>query len=166
MNYTEAKAKLDALLEDAKSALNLPGLVVMAETEVIENAISESESEPLLILAVLALSAEGLTEDDTYYISAEAKIEGGEIDESALEDAIARFNARLGEANERLSAAEDIPATVIAMGKEVDDELERIYAEEVARSERAMKRDLKTAVIGAVGIFVVVILAVILSNLF
>ena len=166
MNYTEAKARLDALLEDAKNTLDMPGLIVMADTELIENTISQDETEPLLMLGVLALSADGLGEDDTFYISAEAKIEGGEVDEEALEESIVKFNTRLDEAHARIAASDDIAATVLDMGREVDEELERIYAEEVAKSERAMKRDVKMAIIGAVGIFAIVILAVILSRLF
>ncbi len=166
MNYTEAKARLDALLEDAKRTLDMPGLIVMADTELVENTITPDQSEPLLILGVLALSAEGLGEDDTFYVSAEAKIEGGEVDGEALEEAIVAFNTRLDEAHARLAASEDIAATILDMGREIDEELERIYAEEVAKSERAMKRDVKMAIIGAVGIFAIVILAVILSKLF
>lgn len=165
MNFNEAKKKIDAALGTAEEKLAGLGITVTRELEVTENQISECESETLYIIGSLALTGEGLTEDDTYYLSIEARVEAGEVSEEALDEAIAKFDARALEAYERLSQAEDKLATLVLMGKEVDEELERVYAEEAAKNEKAIKKDLKLAIIGTVGIIVLVVLAVVLSKL-
>ena len=165
MTYTEAKEKIEALLTEARAKLEPLGITVSTETELVENRISETEVEPLMLLGAVALTMDGLTEDDTYYVSIEARIEDGEVSDAALEEAVPKFHDRIDAVYERLSAAEDKTATLVEMGKEVDAELERLYEEEVARSERAMKRDLKLAIIGSAAIIILVIVAVILSKL-
>ncbi|MBR2930807.1 MAG: hypothetical protein IKC32_06215 [Clostridia bacterium] len=164
MKYIEAKERLEALVADAKDKLDIVGVEVTSECEVAENSVSDTEAEPLMILASLALSAEGLSEDDTYYISAEAVVEDGEVNEDALNGAIERFNARVDEAAERLGAAADPKEMLLTMGKEIDEELERIYNEEVARSERAMKKDIKIALLATLALALVVIAAVVISR--
>ena len=149
MIYTEAKEKIIAMLDEAKAKLDTLGINVSCEIEVIENKISETESEPLLLLGALALTMDGLTEDDTYYISIEAKVEGGECDAAALDEAAPGFFSRVDAAYDRLAAAEDKTATLLDMGREIDEELERLYQAEVERERMLMKRDLKTAFIGA-----------------
>ena len=166
MIYTEAKARIEELLDNAKKTLEMDGITVTTEIEVIENKITDTESEPLAVLGSIALSAEGLTEDDTYYISIEAKIEAGEVSSEALEEAIPGFMERVNSAQDRLSAAEDKTATLVEMGKEVDEEIERRYAEEALKRELAMKRDLKLALFGTGAIILFVILMVILSKIF
>ncbi|MBR7116164.1 MAG: hypothetical protein IKC87_00435 [Clostridia bacterium] len=165
MNFNEAKKKIDAALGTAEEKLAGLGITVTRELEVTENQISECESETLYIIGSLALTGEGLTEDDTYYLSIEARVDAGEVSEEALDEAIAKFDARALEAYERLSQAEDKLATLVLMGKEVDEELERVYAEEAAKNEKAIKKDLKLAIIGTVGIIVLLVLAVVLSKL-
>lgn len=165
MKFIEAKAKLEELLGKAKDALTIDGITVSTELDITENPISDEESEPIMILGSVALTAEGFGEEDTYYISAEARIEGGEANDAALEDAIARFNTRLDAAVARLSAADDKSATLLQMGKEIDDELQRIYEEEAARSERLIKRDLMRAIIGSAAILLFVIGAFVISAL-
>lgn len=166
MKFTEAKEKIEALLAAAGERITAAGVKVTPETELIENQISETEAEPLMLLGSLALYTDGMGEDDVYYISVEAKIEGGEVSDEALEAAMPKFDARVAEAAERLSAAEDKTETLLAMGREVDAELERLYEEEARRNEAAMKRDLKIAIIGSAAIIVLVVLAVIISKLF
>lgn len=163
MIYTEAKEKIEALLNEAKAKLEPLGLNLSLETELVENQISETESEPLMIIGSVALTMDGLTEDDTYYVSIEATVEGTEVSDESLEEATPKFLDRIEAVYERLSAAEDKTATLIEMGKEVDEELERLYEEEVARNERAMKRDLKLAIIGTAAIVGAVVIALILS---
>ena len=165
MKFIEAKAKLEELLESARSALTIDGITTSVELDVTENQISEEESEPIMMLGSVALTAEGFGEEDTYYISAEARVEGGEVDDEALGDAIAKFNTRVEAAVARLNSAEDKPATLLLMGKEIDDELQRIYEEEAARSERLIKRDLMRAIIGSAAILLFVIGAFVISAL-
>lgn len=165
MKFIEAKAKLEELLESAKAALTIDGIIASVELDITENPISDEESEPIMILGSIALTAEGFGEEDTYYISAEARVEGGEVDEEALEDTIAKFNTRTEAAVARLNASEDRPATLLLMGKEIDDELQRIYDEEAARSERLIKRDLMRAIIGSAAVILFIIGAFVISAL-
>ena len=166
MKYTEAKEKIEALLSEAAAKLEALGITVSCETELIENHISETESEPLMILGSVALTMDGLTEDDTYYVSVEARIDDGEVSDEAIASAEPKFRTRIDEAYERLEAAEDRKAELVNMGLEVDAELERLYEEELARSERAMKRDLMIAAIGTGVLVAAVIIAIIISKLF
>ena len=163
MLYTEAKEKISAILDEAKAKLDALGITVSPEVELIENKLSETESEPLLIMGALALTAEGLTEDDTYYISIDARIEDGEVDGAAIDEALPKFTARVHEAFERLNAAEDKTATLLEMGREVDEELERLYEAELERERMLRQRDLKTAFIGVGLIVVAAILALIIK---
>ena len=165
MIYTEAKEKIEAMLSEAKAKLDALGIDVTCECELVENKISEEESEPLLVLGSLALTMDGLTEDDTYYISVEAKIEEGAVSDEAFDEAVPRFNERVESAYARLADAEDKKTTLIEMGKEIDAELERLYEEEVARAQRAMKRDLKLAIIGTAIIVGAVVLGFIIKAL-
>lgn len=165
MNYTEAKEKIDALLTEAKEKLDSLGIAATAETELVENKISETESEPLMILGSIALTMDGLEEDDTYYVSIEARIEGGEVNSEALAEAEPKFKERISAAYERLAASENKRATLLEMGKEVDEEMERIYREEVEREARAMKRDLKIAIIGSAVLVLIVAAAVLIKLL-
>ena len=163
MKFIEAKAKLEELLGKAKDSLAIDGIIASVELDITENPISDEESEPIMMLGSVALTAEGLGEEDTYYISVEARVEAGEVDGEALEDAIAKFNVRVSAAAARLTAAEDKTATLVLMGKEIDDELQRIYDEESARSEKLIKRDLMRAIIGSAAVLVFVIAAFVIS---
>ena len=165
MIYTEAKEKIEAALALAKEKLDSLGINVSCECELVENKISEEESEPLLVLGSLALTMDGLGEDDTYYISVEAQVDGGEVNDEALEEAMPKFNERVESVYARLSAAEDKMAALVEMGKEIDAELERLYEEEVARAQRAIKRDLKLAVIGTALLIAAVIVAFVIKAL-
>ena len=165
MKFIEAKAKLEELLEGARAALAIDGITASVELDITENPISEEESEPIMILGSVALTAEGFGEEDTYYISVEARVEAGEVDAEAIEDSIAAFNTRVEAAVARLTAADDKAATLLLMGKEIDDELQRIYDEEAARSERLIKRDLMRAIIGTAAVLIFVIGAFVISAL-
>lgn len=165
MIYTEAKEKITALLNEAKAKLDTLGISVATESEIIENKITDEESEPLLIMGALALTAEGFSEDDTYYISIDARVEGGEVDEAAIDEAAPKFHERVDAAYARLSAAEDMSATLLEMGREVDEELERIYQAEIEREQRLMKRDLKIALMGAGVILLATVIALIIKAL-
>ena len=165
MNYTEAKEKINALLDEAKAKLDTLGILVSTEVELVENHITDNESEPLLILGAVALTMEGLTEDDTYYISIDARIEGGEVEDGALEEATPKFLERIDAAYDRLSAAEDKTATLLDMGREVDEELERLYQAEVEREARARRRDLKMAITGAAVLLLATVIALVIKAL-
>ena len=165
MNLNEAKKKIDEALGAKEAKLKELGITVTKELEVTENQISENESEALYIIGSLALTGEGLNEDDTYYLSIEARVEAGEVNEKALDEQITAFISRAEVAYDRLSAADDKLATLVLMGKEIDEELEKVYAEEAAKNEKAIKKDLKLAIIGTVGIIILVVLAVVLSKL-
>lgn len=165
MIYTEAKEKIEAALALAKEKLDSLGINVSCECELVENKISEEESEPLLVLGSLSLTMDGLGEEDTYYISVEAQIDGGEVNDAALEEAMPKFNERVESVYARLTAAEDKKSALIEMGLEIDAELERLYEEEVARAQHAMKRDLKLAIIGTAVVIGAVILAFVIKAL-
>ena len=165
MNYTEAKAKIEEYLGMANSIFEGLGIRVNTDIEIAENQISEEESEPLLILGSVALSADELTEDDTFYISVDARIEDGEVDGEMLTEALKDFESRCEAIYERLNPSENKAATIIELGREVDEELERIYQEEVERNERAIMRDLKVAIFGTIATLLFVIAATIISGM-
>lgn len=165
MNVTDAKLKIEDALATARTELAGLGADIKDELDVMENELKDGGSEVINIIGALALSAEGLTEEDTFYLSIEAKVEGGEVDETLLSEALGAFHERVAKVKDRLAAAENISEAIKEMDREIDEELEAKYREEMERTNKAVKRDLKIAIGATVAIVLIALLFVIVSNL-
>ena len=165
MNLNEAKIAIDEALKRAEAQLDIPGLKLTREIEVAENELNDGTTEALMVLGSLAISAEGLTEDDTYYLSIDAKVNAGEVDEALLGKSVAALPERVNAIKARLAEADDVAEAVKAMGLEVDEELETKFREELAREHGAVKRDLKLAIFATAAMLLVAVVFVIVSTL-
>ena len=165
MNVNEAKQRIESTLAAAETLLSGLGINVTSEIEVTGNELDGGEVDVLMILGSLAISADGLTEDDTYYDSIDVKVSGDEIDEGVLENAIAAFCERVADIKAKLAGASDPAEAVRQMGLAVDEELETKYREELAREHKAVKRDLKIAIIATAALLLVGLACVIISSI-
>jgi len=165
MNVSKAKEKIENALKFAEMELSGLGINVTSELEVAGNELDGGEVDVLMLLGSLAISADGLTEDDTYYDSIDVKVTADEVDENLLENAVNAFCERVSAIKTRLAIAEDPAAAVKEMGLEVDRELETKYREEMAREHKAVKRDLRIAIIATVGLLLVALAFVVVSSL-
>ena len=165
MNVNEAKAKIEAALNAAVAELDGLGASVSAEVEVTGNELDGGEVDVLMLLGSLAITADGLTEEDTYYDSIDVKVTADEVNDTLLDNAIAAFSERVADIKTRLASAENAAEAVKAMGLEVDLELETKYREEMAREHKAVKRDLKLAVFATAALLLVGIVFVVVSAL-
>lgn len=165
MNVNEAKAKIEAALNAAVAELDGLGASVSAEVEVTGNELDGGEVDVLMLLGSLAITADGLTEEDTYYDSIDVKVTADEVNDTLLDNAIAAFSERVADIKTRLASAENAAEAVKAMGLEVDLELETKYREEMEREHKAVKRDLKLAVFATAALLLVGIVFVVVSAL-
>lgn len=165
MNVNEAKLLIEKTLGDAADKLGEVGVDTLAEVEVIENQINDCEVEPLMVFGSLALSAEGLSEDDIFYLSIEAKVRDGEVDAEALDEAVAALPERVELIKARLSGKENMAEAIREMSAEADAELEARYIEELERENARVKRDLKIAIVAAVVMLIVAVVSVVASRL-
>jgi hypothetical protein len=165
MNVSIAKQRIEDALKAAEATLAGLGINVTSEIEVTGNELDGGEVDVLMILGSLAISADGLTEDDTYYDSIDIKVSGDEVDDNVLENAIAAFGKRVADIKAKLAGAEDPAEAVRAMGLAVDEELETKYREELAREHRAVKRDLKIAIFATAALLIVGLIFVIVSSI-
>lgn len=165
MNANEAKLQIEEALGRAADELSAIGVSTLAEVEIIENQINDDEVEPIMVFGSLELSAEGLDEDDIFYLSLEAKVTGGEVDSEALAEAISALPERIMLIKTRLEGSEDMTAAIREMSHEADAELEAKYIEELERENARVKRDLKIAIAAAVIMFIVAVAMAVASRL-
>ncbi len=165
MNVNEAKQRIEDALKAAEGNLAGLGINVTSEVEVTGNQLDGGEVDVLMILGSLAISADGLTEDDTYYDSIDVKVANDEVDDNVLENAIRAFGERIDGIKTRVASAADPKEAVREMGLEVDKELETKYREELAREHRAVKRDLKIAIFATAALLLVGLIFVVVSSI-
>lgn len=165
MILTDARNKAEAALKTAENTLVGYGLKLVTELEVAENDLGEGESEALLVLGTIALSTDELSEDDTYYISFEAKVTDGEVDDTELEAAIAEFFDKVNSVADRLNMGPDATTVIKVLDREVDEEIEAEYREAVDAAHRAVKRDMKVIIFAIVVLLVVAVASAVISAL-
>ncbi len=165
MNVNEAKLKIEKALGEAQDNLSAIGVSTLIEVEVIENQINDEEIEPIMVFGSLALSADGLDEDDVFYLSIEARVVDGEVDGEALSEAIEPFGDRIELIKARLKGKENMAEAIREMSFEVDSEIEASYIEKLERENARVKRDLKIAIVAAVVMFVLAVAMAVASRL-
>ncbi len=181
MKAQEIKARFEEELEKAKASLSEFKVDISANVEVeeneLDNVIKEDimgeddagdaparEVEELVVFAALGLTAEGLTEEDVYYTSMSISLTDGEGAEEDVENAIAEFRASVEHAKEILSTNEDAKEAILALDREVDEKLHKEYLAQVEKTQKAVHRDLKIAVIAAAALTVIAIAIAVLTR--
>ena len=165
MKVNEAKERIEVALGAAETALSGLGANITSELEVTGNELDGGEVDVLMLLGSLAISADGLTENDTYYDSIDVKVTDDEVNDALLENAISAFTERVVNIKMKLSASKNVAETIKAMGQAVDRELEMKYREEMEREHKAVKRDLKIAIFATAALLLVGLAFVIISSL-
>ncbi len=165
MNLNDARLKIEEALSSAEAELAVLGILVSGEIDIAENELDSGEREPLVILGSLAVSAEGLGEDDIYYLSIEAKVTEGEVDESELDAAIAAYKERVTGLRARLEGQTDIAEALREAGKEIDEELEEQFRKELEKTDKLVKRDLKIAICATVLMLIAAVVFVVVSKI-
>ena len=165
MKVNEAKERIEVALRAAETALSGLGANISSELEVTGNELDGGEVDVLMLLGSLAISADGLTENDTYYDSIDVKVTDDEVNDALLENAISAFTERVVNIKMKLAAAENVAEAIKAMGQAVDRELETKYREEMEREHKAVKRDLKIAIFATAALLLVGLAFVIISSL-
>ncbi len=165
MNANEAKKLIEEALGGAADELAAIGVSTLADVEIIENQINDDEAQPIMVFGSLELSAEGLAEDDYFYLSLEAKVIDGEVDGNALTEAVEALPERVRLIKERLEGSENMAEAIRQMSHDADAELEAKYIEQLERENARVKRDLKIAIVAAVVMFVVAVVMAVASRL-
>ena len=165
MIANEAKIRIEEALGAAAEELNIEGVLTKSEVEIVTNTLEDGTEEELMVFGSLAIFAEGLTEDETFYLSLEAKVNEGEVDSEALEMAISALPRRVAVIKSRLAAEEDKAAAIRVIGEEVDRELEAQYMAEVERQQKRATRDLVMALVATGAILLASFAAVIITKL-
>ena len=165
MTLLEARERASAALKAAEDILKDSGANILTELEVAENDLGDGNSEALLVLGTVALTAEGLEEDDTYYISFETNVNEGKVDEAQLEGAIEAFLATTSEVAARFNEGADAAEVIKELDREVDERLEAEYKAAIEAAHNATKRDIKMAIIAIAVLAVVAIICIVATNL-
>lgn len=165
MILTNAKDRAAAALKNAEDILAGYGVKSTAELEVAENDLGEGESEALLVLGTIAISTEELTDEDIYYISFEAKVNDGEVDDAELEGAIAEFLDKVNAVANRLNMGPDATTVIKELDREVDERIEAEYMEAVEAAHKAVKRDMKVVIFAIVVLLIVAVACAVVSAL-
>ena len=166
MDYISIKEKIEALLADAKLKLEAEGVIADVEVEVSENDLGDGESDVLKVFGSIGVTTRELGEDEVFYLSVDAPVYDGEVDEDEYNAAVTEFEDALAAVLTKLGEMDDKTEAIRELDREVDEELERKYREEVERQQRAAKRDLTVAIIATVAIVIVAVGAALISRLF
>lgn len=155
MKYTEAKEKIEALLAESKAKLEALGVSAVKEVEIAENDLGDGESEIMKVFGSIAVKTPELTEDEVFYLSVDLDVYEDEIEDSDVAGATAEFGEALGELLARLEAEDDKSEAIRRLGQEIDEAIEAEARAELAKTDKATKRDLIIATV-ALGIIAVI----------
>ena len=161
MNVNEALERITAKVNEAARRFDGLGVNVTTETEYM-NAFfkpTDSPAKARFMSVSLIISAEGLRDEDIYYLTLSCEIKGKRVDEALLEKSESEFEKYLNDTAERL--ADGTPKEVLqTLSKEANAEWEEV----LGRIQKSQKRATLINIIGGalivVGIAVLILIAV------
>ena len=164
MTLNEVKALFEEELEAAKAKLEATGFIAIPSIEVEENELEEGGSEVVSVLATLAVSADGLSEDDVLYIcmSEDPKTDG-EFDGESCQADVDDFRAHVELVVSRAEETDDKAEAVRQVCREIDREIAEKYQAEVDKMNAAVKKNLKTAIIATVALLAVAAICIVIK---
>ena len=164
MKLNELKEIFDKELGAAKEKLEALGLTALPTVEVQENALEGGESEVVSVLATLAVSAEGLSEEDLLYICmSEDPDEAGEFDGERCEEDVRDFRAHVELLAERAGSTENKAEAVRAVCREIDREVAEKYQAELDKMNASVKKNLKIAIVATVALLAVAAVCIVIK---
>lgn len=127
----------------------------------------EETDRSAYMFGVVMIGTEGMKDEDRVYLSLEGDIDINDVVDGEKLEADARdFRERLEKIAARLSSAEDKGAEILAIGAEIDKELDEKYQAELDRLNAVTKSNLKVALGAAAVLVIVAAVCIIIGGLF
>ena len=162
MTVNEALRRMRARIEEAVSRLSPFGVELARETEYMNSLYkpTEDEKRARFISVSVIISAEGLKDEDVYYLTLSAEIKRGQVNEELLQKSENEFERYLSDAEKRLGEAENPAAALAELSAEANAE----WTEMLGKLETAKKRATVVNIVGGalmlIGIVILILLAV------
>lgn len=149
----EELAHADALLRD------IDGIVY--------SATLEETDRTAYMFGVVMIGTEGMADGDRIYLSLEGEIDINDVvNEEKLASDAAAFRERIEGIAARLAAADDKGAEILAIGGEMDRELDERYQAELDRLNATTKSNLRVALTAAGVLVAVAAICILIGVLF
>lgn len=161
MTANEALERITARVNEAKARFVGLGVKVNTETEYM-NSLFKSTDNPArakFMSVSLIISADGLCDDDIYYLSLSCEVKGKKVDEAMLEKSEAEFEKYLNDTVTRLAEG-DPKAVLEALSKEANAEWEEVLGKLQKSQKRATLINIIGGALIVVGIAVLILVAV------
>ena len=173
MTSKEAKALIDAALEEFTSLFNKNGLIYSRNAVICTNTTDDGVEDELFVDAYFAVSDQPLKDDEGYdsalFFPIECDIdENGECNESALKETISKLTEQIKAIAERINAStdEEVKKTFCLILAEEKAKEDAIHKAELERLNRDLKRNVMIGVIGAIALGIVALVFIIIDKLF
>ena len=160
MTVNELREGINAELSYAEGLLkDIDGIIYSAKLEETDRSA--------YMFGVVMIGTEGMEDGDKVFLSLEGEIDINDVvDGEKFNKDAASFRERISAICERLSSAEDKAAEIIAIGKEIDKELDDRYQAEIDRPNASTKSNLTVALMAAGVLIVVAAICIIIGGLF
>ena len=163
MKLDEVNELFYAELDAAKTRLEEVGLIALPSLEVEKNELEGGGIEIISVLATLAVSAEGLSEEDTLYICMSEEPTEYDFDSESCEESVREFRNHVDLLIELAEASEDKAEALRKVCRRIDREIEEKYQAEIDKTNEAVKKNLRTAIIATVALLAVAALCILLK---
>ncbi len=134
---------------------------------IVYSATLEETDRTAYMFGVVMIGTEGMADGDKIYLSLEGEIDINDVvnEEKLAADATA-FRERIEGICARLAAAEDKGAEILAIGGEMDRELDERYQAELDRLNATTKSNLRVALTAAGVLVAVAAICILIGVLF
>lgn len=134
---------------------------------IVYSATLEETDRTAYMFGVVMIGTEGMADGDRIYLSLEGEIDiNDEVNEEKLNSDAAAFRERLEGICARLAAADDKGAEILAIGGEMDRELDERYQAELDRLNATTKSNLRVALTAAGVLVAVAVICILIGVLF
>ena len=173
MNSKEAKRLIEAKLDELCSLFKNKGLIYSRDCVICTNTTEQGEEDELLVNGYLAVSEQPLSDDDdgegVLLFTVDADLdENGECDGTVLNAELSALTEKAKAAADKINAVSEEEAKralCLILAEEKAKEAEE-YKLELERLNKATKRSLNIALIGAGLLVVVAALCLLIEKLF
>ncbi len=162
MNASDAKIKIEEVLDSAKAALAEFGV----EADIIIEKICEEDEDAEFFYGILRVGKNLVGDFDTLLFTLDADIDNsGEVSDIELEESITEFNMEIAKLVAALGANEDKKAVIESFSEMLDKEFDLEFKKEVERINEKTTANLKIAVFAAAAMLIVAVITIVLNKL-
>lgn len=166
MTIENAKKLIESELVAAAELFRDTAIVTDYCVEDTKNETDEG-AETVDLFGVISLRTQGGDESGALFVPLNAELDSyGEVDEARLNESISGFRAKMEDYCKRLKEAPNVNEAMAELNREIDEELDRNYREQLARLDAATKKNLKIAIIATVALLAVAAVCFLIKGLF